>query len=382
MLAEELGVSPDEATEQLHSDVLTGGGEPEPATPPSSTPLVGRSEEMGRLDAVLVRSRSAAEVVLVRGEPGIGKSSVLREWAAAARVRGVTIASCRADGYLDIGLQPLFDALATVGVEPAMTDELGSAVPAPTMGGEALALQRLQQVSTAFREVIERRGSGGVALTLDDGDRADAATRAWLRHVARRPAEHQMLVVVAWMDGEPVDVPCTLDLRLEPWGIDDVSAVVGAERAAELLARTGGNPLLVVELAGAGGDEIPATVRDAVGARLLQTGAAAGALRTAAVLGAQVDLDLLATVSEEAPTAVLAHLDEGLRRGFLAERAGVIEFRHTLVREAVAAGVTPPRPPSSIAGRRRRCPLIRMWIRCGWRAMLDSPTTPRSPLRR
>ena len=71
--------------------------------------------------------------------------------------------------------------------------------------------------------------------------------------------------------------------------------------------------------------------------RLRRTGPAEATLRAAAVLGATIDLDLLAAVLGAAPLDVLEQLDVGVRQAFLAEREGALAFRHELVRLAVAA---------------------------------------------
>jgi DNA-binding SARP family transcriptional activator/tetratricopeptide (TPR) repeat protein len=342
-LAEDLGVSPTADTEALHTMVLVGDtAEARPS--PSGPVLVGRAGELARLDAALERSRAAAEVVIVEGEPGVGKSAVLQAWAAACRARGVSVGIGRADGYLDVALQPIVDALSTLGAGLDGRTPLGTALPAPVLRGAALDLERFVELTAAFASVRDRRGGSALAVVLDDGDRMDTTTRAWLRHVLRRPAEHRFVVVVAWADGEPLDIAASVRLRLEPLPVDAIAELVGAERAPDLWRRTNGNPLLLVELAGNGTtDELPATLRDAVGARLLHAGEAAGTLRTAAVLGGAIDLDLLAGLCGEPATKVLGHVDEGLRRGFLVEREGTIEFRHGLVRDALAAGTTAPR---------------------------------------
>lgn len=342
-LADDLGVSPAAATEALHTSVLLGG-EREVRAAPAGPVLVGREAELARLDAALERSRAAAEVVIVEGEPGIGKSALLQSWAAACRARGAAVGAGRPDDHFDVALQPVIDALSTLGVALDARPALGSGLPAPVLRGAALELERFGELAAAFETARERRGGSALAVVLDDGDRVDATTRAWLRHVLRRPSEHRFVVVVAWADGEPLDIPASVRLRLEPLPVDAVAELVGPDQAEDLWRRTNGNPLLVVELAGVQpADELPATLRDAVGARLLHAGEAAGTLRTAAVLGGAVDLDLIAGVCGEPATRVLGHLDEGLRRGFLVERDGAIEFRHGLVRDALAASTTAPR---------------------------------------
>ena len=65
-------------------------------------------------------------------------------------------------------------------------------------------------------------------------------------------------------------------VTLGPLDLEAAKAVVGHQRAAELHARSGGNPLFLVELAAAGeGDELPASIRNAVDERCARAGAAA-----------------------------------------------------------------------------------------------------------
>ena len=176
--------------------------------------------------------------------------------------------------------------------------------------------------------------AGGLVVVIDDAHRADAVTLGWLDHLTRRPHELAVLVLAT----RPLDaerVPATDVLTLSSLDLAATSELVGADRADELFRRTGGNPLFLVELA-ASADEVPASIRDAVSDRLRRCGDAAPTLRAAAVLGRDIDLDLLANVLELPPLTVLEHLDEGQRRSFLAERDGVMTFRHDVVREAIA----------------------------------------------
>lgn len=76
-------------------------------------------------------------------------------------------------------------------------------------------------------------------------------------------------------------------------------------------------------------------------ARCDRTGEAAPTLRTAAVIGTEIDLDLLAAVLSRPPVELLGHLEEGVRHQLLEERGPRFAFRHELVREALAAGTGP-----------------------------------------
>ena len=96
----------------------------------------------------------------------------------------------------------------------------------------------------------------------------------------------------------------------------------------------------MTELAEAGTESVPGSIRDGVAARLRRCGDAAATLRAAAVLGPDIDLDLLATVLDVPPLVVLEHLDAGHRHAFLIERNGVTSFRHDVVRDAIVDDTT------------------------------------------
>ena len=122
--------------------------------------------------------------------------------------------------------------------------------------------------------------------------------------------------------------------------LEAAAVIVGPDRASELHARSGGHPLFLVELAAAGADEeLPASIRDAVEERCARAGAAAATLRAAAVIGPEVDLDLVAAVTATAPGVMLDHLEEGVRRRFLVEKGPAFVFAHALVREALVSTV-------------------------------------------
>ncbi len=359
LLAEELGVSPSAETELLHGSILAGDlpseAVIEPAAP--SARLVGRERELRVLDEALLRSRNRAEVVVVAGEAGAGKTTLVEAWTLAARRRGVLVLTGRAEEGIGLALQPVVDALAAhltavdidmkldgqietlLGSTPsrvATEGQLGWAVlPDPTTSSDALSVGLFESLA---RLLLRLTPPAGLVIVIDDVHLADALTRAWMSYVLRRGLEHRLLILAARRDEDETPIASSLVVRLGPLGLDAVIELVGADRAASLFERTGGNALLLVELAAAGdADDVPATVLEAVAGRLRRAGEAGPTLRVAAVLGPIVDLDLLAGVIERSPLAVLEHLDEGTRRAFLTERDGVLVFRHELVRAAVAA---------------------------------------------
>ncbi|HEX5088238.1 MAG TPA: BTAD domain-containing putative transcriptional regulator [Nocardioides sp.] len=339
LLAEELGVDPAPETRALHEEVLAEKV-PRAAGGPDRLDqrLVGRADQLRVLDAELERSRAGGRVVVVGGEPGVGKTALLDRWAADAAARGTVVLRGRAEAG-ELALQPVLDALADrlAGVDPVGWAP-ATGLPGPGATAAALSLRVFAHLDEAVRSLP---AGSGTALLVDDADGADPVTWAWLAHVRRR-RELPLLVVVALRDPTAAGLEADTQLELAPLGRAEVAQLVGDDRASELHERSGGNPLLLTELAGAGpgedDGEVPGSLREAVAARLRRTGAAEPALQAAAVLGATVDLELLAAVLGDPPLDVLEQLDVGVRQAFLVERDGALTFRHELVRLAVAAG--------------------------------------------
>jgi tetratricopeptide (TPR) repeat protein len=147
-------------------------------------------------------------------------------------------------------------------------------------------------------------------------------------------------VIAACRAEEIVPLRGVMTITLDPLDLDATATIVGPARAAELHERSGGHPLLLVELAHAdAGSELPASIRHAVDERCARAGAAAATLRAAAVIGPKVDLDVLAAATGAAPNELLDHLEEGVRRRFLLEQGAGFVFAHALVREALASAV-------------------------------------------
>lgn len=181
-------------------------------------------------------------------------------------------------------------------------------------------------------------------LIIDDLHLAGQAVADWLTYVVGHGQGLPLAIVASRRAGEPLDPPKARTVLLGPLDLAATVAVVGPERAAELHDRSGGHPLFLVELAGADPDQpLPTSIRDAVAASCARAGAAARTLQAAAVIGRDIDVDLLAAVLQSPAVTLIDHLDEGVRGRFLLEQEQSFAFRHALVREALVAGVTPAR---------------------------------------
>jgi DNA-binding SARP family transcriptional activator len=362
-LAEDLGTSPTPATEALHTAVvLEEHVEPDAPAPAAAVPvrLPGRDRDLAALDDELERAAATGVVLaIVEGEAGIGKTALLEAWAGAARARGVSVlwGACDPLGRA-LPYQPIGDALDAHlrALEPAAADDLlgdAATVLAPIIGrlprgeldvpslGDPARSQAI--VFEALLDVVVRAGAGGAtAVLLDDVQWADPSTVEWLQFAVRR-GRGRPLLIVGTRRGEDDDartLPGPM-LTLGPLDLAATTEIVGGDRAAELLARSGGHPLFLTELAAAPAGDLPATIRDVVAERCEAAGPeAATTLRTASLLGPTVDIDLLAAVMGTSPAVLVDHLEIGLRRRLLDEAPAGFAFRHQLVREALAAGVS------------------------------------------
>jgi len=355
--ADELGVDPSPETGELYLAILRGelAAPARPATSPT-TGLVGRDDELSHLDAVAMRARGEAsvQVVVIDGEPGIGKTTLVRSWASRRAATGDTVllASC---GPLDraMPLDALLDALAR------LLRRLGSEAAADLLGGDGqllgplLAAPGAQQqpvladsmlgpavLYAALVRVLWRLAERGpLAVVIDDAHLGGQPLRDWVRFVRREPIPLAVVLAVRPGEGDPP----AADARLHLDALSKAAAaeLVGPSRVGELYARAKGHPLFLTELAQQPpGAELPASLVESVSARCDELGPAGMLLRTGAVLGAELDIDLLAAVLGRPVVSLLDDAKRAAAKRFLADDDGTFRFRHELVREALSAGTT------------------------------------------
>jgi DNA-binding SARP family transcriptional activator/tetratricopeptide (TPR) repeat protein len=377
-LREDLGVDPSPATDAVHKAILQGkpipglaiavatkpGRAPRvahaatPATPVAG--LAGRSAELGALDAAMREVASGGiKLVVIEGVSGIGKTRLVTHWAASARTAGTTVLQV-ACSHLDrtVPLHPLVAALdqfvdsdrrraqGVLGSHPAYRTLQDAARfdPAPAFIAPALNASVRTRMFEVMLESFRQIGSlAPAALVLDDIHLAGELTAAWLDFARTRPAGVALLIVVTQLTTSRLPNRVDHRITLGPLDVDAAGTIVGPSRAAELHALTGGNPLFLVQIAGADHRAgLPATIRQAVDARCEQLGVAAHTLRTAATIGPLLDADLLMEILGLHPADLFAHLEAGVRALFLDEGQGAFSFHHDLIREALAAGLTSP----------------------------------------
>jgi DNA-binding SARP family transcriptional activator/tetratricopeptide (TPR) repeat protein len=330
-LAEDLGVSPDVETEAVQRAVLTGRCDVAPA----GAALVGRDRELDALQVHLDAARREVRVVVVVGEVGIGKTTLVRHFAEQARRAGSRVVMARTDALgRDLPLQPLLDALGIDGeAMGASTEDHGWATTLPNA-----AADRPRRFGAVFDELIG--ASRPTLLVVDDLQWADSTTVEWLAWVQRRAGA--LLVLAVTRPG--VVLAGGHELVVGPLDNAAIGAIVDAagdrHQVAALHARSGGNPLFALALADAADGELPTSIQEAVASTLSRLDpAAADVVRAGAVLGATLDIDLLAGVLGLPAIEVIERLEHAALAGLLVESGAGFEFRHPLFREALAAPV-------------------------------------------
>jgi DNA-binding SARP family transcriptional activator/tetratricopeptide (TPR) repeat protein len=354
-LADELGCDPAPETAAVHMAILRGellvGGT---AVAASTARIIERDDELTYLDALAARVRAGStEVVILDGEAGIGKTTLLRAWCATRELAGdcVLVASC---GPLDRAM-PL-DALLTalrellrrlgspasadlLGADatllgPLIGDAQGQVVPlADSMLGPAVLYAALSRV---FRRLI---GRAPLVVAVDDAHLAGQALRDLLGFLVREQLPAMIVAAVRTGEGEPL--AGTAGVHLDALSKQAVAELAGAEHADELYARSLGHPLFLTELIQqAPGAELPASLIESVCARCDGLGTAGALLRTAAVIGSELNVDLLAALLGRGAVDVLDDAERAIAAQLLVADNGAIRFRHELVREALAASAT------------------------------------------
>lgn len=336
--------------------------------PDSPFPLVGREAELRRLSpyvAELVSGRGRA--VLVEGEPGVGKSALIKAVCEDARQQGCQVLWGAADELgQTFALLPLIEAVGAA--EPGWRTELqrivrGGSQP-PTAGSDAV----LAATEWILATIDELCGSSPVVLVIDDLQWADSATIMLWSRLAR--SVHQLPLLLL---GAARGVPRRDDLvalhalvrrgdiiRLgglsEPAVSELIALVCGGRPGAglrRLAAGAAGNSLYLGELLAAlrnndalvrGEDDlvdvadvaVPATLGEAIGDRLrFLTTAAREVLGAAALLGVEFSVADLSVVSGRPVAELVPALRDARAAGILIDAQDVLAFRHPLIRAAL-----------------------------------------------
>ena len=424
-LGEELGIDPSPALAHLEEAVLLQAAEldwsPGPAAEPvagttplpvdlpgPASPFVGRGAQV---DEVLEDWRLACgadaggpRLVLVAGEPGVGKTRLAVEVARAVHAGGGRVLVGHCDEELAVPYQPFAEALARVLPElppdeleaclggrggelvrlvPELAD-VAPGLPEPVASDPETDRYRLFEAVTRTLAALSR--TAPVLLVLDDLQWAARPTLLLVRHLVARGGAMPLLAVGTYRDterpgdGAPVDLAAELGRpgmvrRIALKGLDEASVAelvsagaggAGGRGAGDALVRsihegTGGNPLFVGEvvrsLAEQGGPAghwspeeagVPEGVRGVVQRRLARlSDRSRRLLGVASVIGGHYHVSVLEAAAEvDDHEALLAGLEEAMAAGLVAEAPGSSvrqRFTHALVRAALYDGISAAR---------------------------------------
>lgn len=357
---------------------------------PASEVFVGRAHALAELDAALDAARGGrGSLVLVTGDPGIGKTRLVAEMAGHARTRGMLVlwGTCWEGGGVpaywpwaqvlrawmrDAGAASL-DMMGpgAVDLAPLLPEAVGDRFLAKAADGDERVRLRLFDAlaETLLREAKRRP----IVVVLDDLHWADVSSLLALRFLAAELRRGRLLVVGMYRDSE-VDAGHPLaaalaDLdrmgqRVALPGLDDVEVArfiaVAAGAAPEpavvaaVLRRTGGNPLFVRELVRlawlqdsvatlltdpSDPGAVPAAVGEVIARQLdMLPPRTREVLTVAAVEGEEFALGTVARVTGRAHHEVLAALDHAVAARLvspLAATPGRFRFAHALIRDVV-----------------------------------------------
>ena len=390
-LHRELNVEPDAATVAVYENLrLAGGGastgrtaESPAAGTATTSLLIGREEEWELARAMWDSAAAGrAGVLLVTGEPGIGKSRLVDELARFAGATGHLVA--RASAYPGAGrlpwgpviewlrsddLRPNGTRLSTerraelgrllpehrsvptgpplvAGVEPSSRRELFDAITAALVEGERPTMLVIDDLQWCDNDTID-----AVSFMLHQAPQAPLLVAATAR-TEEIAADHPVRALLAALvrDGRaaelrltPLQQAATADLagRLLGGDVDD-------EVARRLWAETEGNPLFIIEALRASAGErlhkMSPTVQSVIRERLAQLSPAARSVaEVAAVVGRAFRVDVVASAMATGEDDLVDALDELWSKRIIREHGDGYDFTHDLLREATHDSISPAR---------------------------------------
>jgi predicted ATPase/DNA-binding CsgD family transcriptional regulator len=366
--------------------------------------FVGRQREMGELQAALADALSGhGRLVMLVGEPGIGKTRTAQELAAVAGQRGAQVlwGWC----YEERGappywpwVQPIRSYVQSRGPEqlgsemgpgaadiaellPEVRDKLPSLAPPPALEPEQARFRLFESITTFLKRAAQ---SQPLVLVLDDLHWADKASLLLLQFLARQLAGSRLLVVGCYRDVElsrqhPLS-EALAQLSREPLfqrqflrGLSRedtgrfIEGTAGSRPAPSLVEtiyeHTEGNPFFMAEVVRLMSEQgelrqeqpgrprgirVPEGVREAIGQRLNRLSESCNqVLATASIIGREFSLGLLAKLSQDlSEDRLLEVLEEALAGGVIQELPGSAEryeFTHALIQETLVSELSAAR---------------------------------------
>jgi DNA-binding SARP family transcriptional activator len=365
-LQQTLGVAPEPSTEALYRRCIAG-------LERSRAALVGRAIERARIGAwIQAAPRQRPGGVVLTGPAGIGKSALCREIEDLVRDQGWDAIAVDAapSGRPYLAVATAAERLILEG--RAALDAVGAparavlALLTPLAGPPEDLPGPLgrHQVIGAFRRLLVAATQGtALLLRVDDAHLLDDADVDVLLHlVAAGPPVFVLLAARSPAPGSALALGIARlasagslrAIELAPLEDADLHALIAQatpgiadDVAGHVLRRAGGNPFIALELARSAvmpGARLPASVAEAMTARLCDVSAAAHALlQRLALAGDAFDARIVVALAHGNEAHAFAVLDAALRAEVLVVSEACYRFRHELVRQALVDQVPPHR---------------------------------------
>jgi DNA-binding CsgD family transcriptional regulator len=335
-----------------------------------TAPLLGRDEEQRLLASLLDEIATRGQALVLRGEPGIGKSRLLSEVARQARERGMTVLTAT-------GVQSEAN-LPFAGLHQLLRPVRDRAVELPAMQREALdtafglvadvAPEPYRIAMAALDLISEVAADGPVLLVVEDAHWLDRSSADVLGFIARRIESDPVVLLAAARDGYPAGLTDAGLPEHRITGLDDATSGALLDAVAprlplatrsHVLHEAAGNPLALLELPAvigqsddghspAGGVPLTERLERAFAGRVAEL---PDGTRLALLAAALSDEDAVDQVLEAARTVAAAPIDldalePAVEAALIELDVNSIRFRHPLIRSAV-------RQSASVQQRRR-----------------------------
>ena len=351
----------------------------------SSPDLVSRSRELREIEACFEVARSGQpQLVLVRGEAGIGKSRLLRTLTEEATKAGdrVLVGHAISFGSAPQSFAPVAEMVRELAREepsrsPAevfgpsrqalswLVPSLSDPSPAHSRRGDTDPATRRDQLFMAIIDLVDRlRSERPLVLAFEDLHWADQATLDLLRYLARTMRDGRLLLLATLRTESVASNPAFADLLaelsrlpqvtrcdippLDRVGVEALIAGVTGERpphevTERIATRSGGNPFFVEELLATDDLEtLSPGLHDIVAARLtVVPESTRWLLAHAATIGERFTEELLTVAVDMGGKQLADGLRPAVEHQLLVVDSDGLRFRHALVREAAADQLLP-----------------------------------------